>query len=88
MQETCYAGKERREKCPHAELAAENAVEKTFAILGVDVHNPQQVSQFQDSLRFGDKLRRTADKGIMPLFLTVAALIGAAFIAGMTYKGP
>ena len=86
MREECYVGSERRAKCPHAEDAAEQAVTKTFAILGVDINNPQQVSQFQDSLRFGDKLRRTADKGFLPLLLAVAAMIGAAFIAGLSYK--
>lgn len=51
--------------CSFADDAAERAVRKTFAILGVDINRPEQVREFQESLRFGDKLRRAADRGWM-----------------------
>lgn len=86
--DTCqYYGPERRAECLHADAAAEKAVKKTFAILGVDVDRPEQVREFQDSLRFSDKLRRMVEGSTVKLFLVVASLIGAAFITGLKYSG-
>ena len=41
------------EHCPHAAEAADTAVKKVFAILGVDVDVPKEVEQFRENLRFG-----------------------------------
>ena len=71
------------ENCPHAASAADMAVKKTFAILGVDINDPQQVSKFQEDIRFSGKLRRKTEAGIIPVFIVTLGLIGAAFIAGM-----
>ncbi|SDE20641.1 hypothetical protein [Desulfuromonas thiophila] len=71
--------------CPQAVEAAEKAVAKTFAILGVDIHDPAQVAEFQDDLRFGRKVRRSFERGLFPAFLTIIGLIGAAFIAGLRF---
>jgi len=53
--------------CPHmadaAEKAADHAVKKVFAILGVDVAKPESVEEFREDLRFGKKMRRMADHG-------------------------
>lgn len=53
--------------CPHmsdaAEKAADHAVKKVFAILGVDVTKPDSVEEFREDLRFGKKMRRMADHG-------------------------
>jgi len=66
--------------CDYAEQAAEQAVKKTFAILGVDIDKPEQVEEFRQSLRFGDKLRKAADKSfIVFLSALVAALVAACW---------
>lgn len=82
-----YTGRERRKRCEHAEEAAEVAVKKTFAILGVNVDDPQQVSNFQQDLRFGRKLREMADRGTLPALIVLLSLISAAFVAGMIQGG-
>ena len=53
--------------CPHmadaAEQAADQAVAKVFAILGVDIKKPESVEEFREDLRFGKKMRKMADHG-------------------------
>lgn len=61
-----------------AEEAANSAVKKTFAILGVDVDNPNALEEFREDLRFGKKMRRAADKGFMT---AVAVITGALMVA-------
>lgn len=48
-------------ECPHAGEAAEHAVRKVFANLGVDIGKPESVEEFREDLRFGKKLRRDAE---------------------------
>ena len=69
-------------ECPHADKSAEIAVRKVFAILGVDVDDPEKVEEFRMDLRFGKSMRRAADKGI----LAVVGL-GAVAIAGALWAG-
>lgn len=57
-----------------SEEASDMAVRKVFAILGVDIEEPEQVASFQDDLRFGRRLRKAADKG----FLAFAGVGGVA----------
>ena len=64
------------EYCPHVKEAADEAVKKVFAILGVDVDVPKEVEQFREDLRFGASMRRAADKGML-------AIIGAIAVAGL-----
>lgn len=45
--------------------AANLAVKKVFAILGVDVDKPESVESFREDLRFGRKLRKLADHGMV-----------------------
>lgn len=62
---------------PACHAAAELAVKKTFAILGIDVDKPEMVESFREDLRFGRKLRRASDQGILALVsVLVAALVG------------
>lgn len=88
-----YCGPERRQisnSCYHAETAAaaaaKQAVRETFAILGVDVDSPKEVEDFRKGLRFGDSLRRLSAKGAAGFALAVAALVFAAFLAGLKIK--
>jgi hypothetical protein len=75
------------EFCPHAEQAseeaAEHAVKKVFAILGVDIDRPESVEEFREDLRFGRKLRKVADHGLLAFFGVVAAAFAAAVWAGI-----
>jgi hypothetical protein len=87
-----FDGDERRrcyldgKTCPHAEDAADNAVRKVFAILGVDIDKPESVAEFQESLRFGRKLMKGADHGILALIGLVMVGAGAALWAGIVSK--
>ena len=74
----CGSELDRRKRCDHAEAAADQAVRKTFAILGVDIDKPSEVREFQESLRFGDFLRKAANRG---LFTLISAIAGALIVA-------
>lgn len=77
---------ERRKRCSHAEDAADSAVRKTFAILGVDIDKPAEVKDFQESLRFGDKLRKAADKGVTVFVVVLVTSMAAAMWLGLVEK--
>jgi hypothetical protein len=72
--------------CPHADEAAERAVKKVFAILGVDVEKPESVEEFREDLRFGKKLRRGADHGFLVMTAVIVTAVLAALWAGITSK--
>lgn len=84
---TCDA---ERELCHHAERASEDAadsaVKKVFAILGVDIDRPESIEEFRADLRFGRKLRRIADHGTLAFIGIVAAALAAAIWAGVVSK--
>ncbi len=71
------------EHCPHIAEAADTAVKKVFAILGVDVDVPKEVEQFRENLRFGASMRRAADKGMLAIIGAIAAAGLAALWAGI-----
>lgn len=75
-----------REQCPQAREAAETAVKKVFAILGVNVDIPKEVQQFQEDLRFGASMRRAADRGSLALVAVIAAALAATFWSGFLTK--
>lgn len=62
--------------CKYSERAADEAVRKVFAIMGVNVDDPESVENFRDSLRFGKAMHQAASKGA---FAFVSAL-GAAVL--------
>jgi hypothetical protein len=72
-----------KEVCVYAQRAADNAVKKTFAILGVDIEEPEQVKQFQQDLRFGSFLRRAAEKGVLALIVSAFTAIGVLILIGL-----
>jgi hypothetical protein len=76
----------RVEDCPHAIQAAELAVKKVFAILGVDIDVPKEVEQFRENLRFGASMKRAADKGLLAVVGVVATALLAALWAGIVSK--
>ena len=65
------------------EDAAEHAVKKVFAILGVDIDRPESVEEFREDLRFGKRMRKVADHGLLAFFGVVAAAFAAAVWAGI-----
>lgn len=69
-----------------AEEAADQAVRKVFAILGVDVDKPESVECFREDLRFGRKLRKAADHGMLAIIGLVAVGLAAAVWAGIISK--
>lgn len=73
-------------ECQQAEDVAENAVRKVFAILGVDINRPESVEEFREDLRFGKKMRRAADHGLLALMGVMAAAIAAAVWAGISSR--
>ena len=78
----CKSGTE----CPHAQESADLAVKKVFAILGVDIDDPEKVEEFRMDLRFGRSMRRAADRGVMAMVGLVVAGLMAALWAGVVAK--
>lgn len=74
------------EYCPHVKEAADEAVKKVFAILGVDVDVPKEVEQFRENLRFGASMRRAADKGMLTIIGVLVTAMLAALWAGIVSK--
>jgi hypothetical protein len=74
------------EYCPHIKEAADEAVKKVFAILGVDVDVPKEVEQFRENLRFGASMRRAADKGMLTIIGVLVTAMLAALWAGVVSK--
>lgn len=66
-----------------SEDAAEHAVKKVFAILGVDIDRPESVEEFREDLRFGKRMRKIANHGTLALFGVFAAGLAAALWAGI-----
>lgn len=79
---------EKHESCdnPTCQEAADRAVKKVFAILGVDVDKPESVEEFREDLRFGKRMRRAADHGLLALVGLVVIGLGAAVWAGIVSK--
>ena len=66
--------------------AADRAVKKVFAILGVDVDKPESVEEFREDLRFGRRMRKAADHGWLVLVGVLFVGMGAALWAGIVSK--
>jgi hypothetical protein len=77
---------EEADSCPAARGAAKEAVRQVFAILGVDIDSPKEVEEFRKSLRFGDSLRKAADKGFIAFILALLGVAWAVFSAGFKIK--
>ena len=66
-----------------AEDAADVAVKKVFALLGVNVDEPREVEEFRKDLRFGQILRRSAEKSFLALLTAIMVGLVAALWAGI-----
>lgn len=69
--------------------AADLAVKKVFALLGVDVENPESVESFREDLRFGRRLRKLANNGMAGIVGLVVLGLMTALYSGIvnTLKG-
>jgi hypothetical protein len=63
--------------------AADLAVRKVFYLLGVDVDNAESVEDFRADLRFGRKLRKLADHGLVGMVGVAAVGLAAAIWHGI-----
>lgn len=70
----------------YAEEAADKAVQKTFAVLGVDINVPKDIEEFRDDLRFGRLMRRAADRSVIVMVSVIAAGFVAALWIGLATK--
>jgi hypothetical protein len=61
--------------------AAERAVKKVFAILGVDVDKPKEVEEFRADLRFGRSMRKATNHGVL---VVVAGIVTGVCVATWT----
>ena len=69
--------------CPESVEAADAAVRKVFAILGVDIDKPESVEEFREDLRFGKKLRKASDHGILVFIAVLVSSAGYAAWVGI-----
>lgn len=87
---TCDMDTKDRRNCAFAENiseeAAESAVKKVFAILGVNIDNPESVEEFREDLRFGRRLRKIANHGVLTLVGVATVALAAATWAGIVSK--
>lgn len=63
--------------------AADRAVKKVFAILGVDIDKPESVEEFREDLRFGKKMRKATDQGMLALMGVIVVALAAATWTGV-----
>jgi hypothetical protein len=66
--------------------AADRAVKKVFAILGVDIDKPESIEEFREDLRFGRKLRKAADHSMMAFVGTLVVGLCIAVWTGFASK--
>jgi hypothetical protein len=71
---------------PQCQEAADRAVKKVFAILGVDIEKPESVEEFREDLRFGKRMRKAADHGFLALIGLIVVGLGAVIWAGIMAK--
>lgn len=64
--------------------AVDLAVKKVFYLLGVDVEDAESVDDFRADLRFGRKLRRLADHGLIGIVGIAAVGLAGAIWHGIT----
>lgn len=62
---------------------AKAAVKEVFAILGVDVDNPEKVEEFRKDLRFGGAMRRATDRGVIAMFGAIVLMLMSAMGVGL-----
>jgi hypothetical protein len=83
-QQQCPVESAPGQPCPIASDAADCAVRKVFAILGVDIDVPKEVEDFRENLRFGAYMRKMVDRGGIAIFVTLCGIILVAALNGIS----
>ena len=73
--EDVCSGPPSEDTCKYSEKAADEAVRKVFAIMGVNVDDPESVESFRDSLRFGKAMHQAASKGACAFVSALGAAV-------------
>lgn len=60
--------------------AVERSTNKVFAILGVDLNDPESVERFREDLRFSGKVRRLTEKGMTAVIVAALTAIGYSIV--------
>lgn len=60
--------------------AVERSTNKVFAILGVDLNDPESVECFREDLRFSGKVRRLTEKGMTAVIVAALTAIGYSVV--------
>lgn len=60
--------------------AVERSTAKVFAILGVDINDPESVERFREDLRFSGKIRRLSEKGLTAVIVAALTAIGYSLV--------
>lgn len=60
--------------------AVERSTSKVFAILGVDLNDPESVERFREDLRFSGKVRRLTEKGMTAVIVAALTAIGYSVV--------
>jgi hypothetical protein len=71
----------------HEACIARTAVKEVFAILGIDVDDPEKVEEFRKDLRFGGDMRKMRDKGMLTLIGVIFTAIGAILVGAFLKVG-
>lgn len=70
--------------CLDASEVADKAVKKVFAILGINIDNPEAVEEFRMDLRFGKSMRKAMGHGVFALVGVIA--VGFATVIWLGIK--
>jgi len=65
--------------------AADRAVKKVFAILGVDADNPEAVEAFREDRAFVRKLRKVTNLVFLGIFVAFMATIGISIVIRLAF---
>lgn len=74
------------DRCKYSDESAKMAVKQVFAILGIDVDDPEKVEEFRKDLRFGQDLRKARDKGVVAVAVALSLSILGFVAAGIIDK--
>lgn len=73
-------------RCELADAAAESAVAKVFATLGVDINDPKQVKAFQQAIWSAQSFDEAKKYGILVVIGLAATALWGAFASGVKLK--
>jgi hypothetical protein len=69
-----------------ADRSSGMAVKKTFAILGVNIDEPEQVEEFRQDLRFAKTMRLYSNRAALTIISVIATGLAVAIFLGIQTK--